>query len=302
MTRVRQAVVWAALALAALAGVAQAQEAARKEVLVYGQKISYLEAGSGPPVILLHGLGAEAANWSLTVPALAARFRVLALDQIGFGQSDKPQINYRVGTLVDFLNGFCQKVGVGKATIVGNSLGGWTALAFALAHPEKVERLVLVGSAGYSFDRTSGPKLTREMMLALNPATLAAQKQTLSLIFYNKMMITDQVAEQAFVAKLRSNNGYTVNQFIDSFLRGEDFLDGKLGAIKVPTLLVWGREDALTPLASGQALAKDIAGSELVIIDRCGHVPQIECAGAFNAALTKFLSAAPAAQSRAAGK
>ena len=79
-------------------------------------------------------------------------------DQIGFGESDKPPINYRVGTLVDFLDGFYKKVGITKATVVGNSLGGWAAMAFTLAHPDKVERMVLVDSAGYSFEKLGTPE------------------------------------------------------------------------------------------------------------------------------------------------
>jgi pimeloyl-ACP methyl ester carboxylesterase len=299
MARVHQALGWAALVLVMLVGTAWPQEAARKEVEVFGQKIHYLEAGSGPVVILLHGLGGDLSNWAMTVPALASRYHVFVPDQIGFGQSDKPQINYRVATLVDFLDGFYKKVGITKASLVGNSLGGWTAMAFALAHPEKVERLVLVDSAGYSPARTASQPLARERMLQLNPSTLAGQKQVLSVILYNQQMITDQFIEQAFAAKLRRNDGYTINQFIESILRGEDYLDGKLGAIKAPTLVVWGREDVLTPLAMGKALAQDIRGAQSVIIDRCGHVPQMECAGPFNEALIKFLSAPAVAQSQA---
>ena len=282
----------AVLALLLVALAAPAQElTAGHQTEVFGQKIHYLEAGSGPVVILLHGLGGDANNWALTVPALAPRFHVYVPDQIGFGQSDKPYLSYRVGTLVDFLDGFCKKLGITRATLVGNSLGGWTAMAFTLAHPDKVERLVLVDAAGYSAARQGGPPLTREALLMLNPATLEGTKRLFGLIFYNKQMITDQFAEQAFASKMRSNNGYTVDQFIGSILRGEDYLDGKLGAIKAPTLVAWGREDALTPLALGESFAKDIAGAQTAFLDKCGHVPQIECAAPFNAALLKFLAA-----------
>ena len=88
---------------------------------------------------------------------------------------------------------------------------------------------------------------------------------------------------------MRKNDGYTIDQFIDSLLRGDDILDGKLGGIKVPTLILWGREDRLTALASGQQFAKDIGGAQLTVLDGCGHVPQMECAGPFNAAVLKFL-------------
>jgi triacylglycerol lipase len=201
-------------------------------------------------------------------------------------------MNYRVGTLVDFLDAFYKKAGITRATLVGNSLGGWVAMDFALAHPDKVNRLVLVDSAGYSPKRTGGPPPTREMLQALNPSTIASEKQLMALVFYNKAFANDQFAEQAFTTHLRKNDGYTIDRLIDSILRGEDIVDGRLGAIKAPTLVVWGREDALVPLPAGKALAEDIPGAQSVILDSCGHVPQVECAAPFNAALLKYLGEA----------
>ncbi len=135
--------IWSGLALTLLlTATALAQAPERKQVEILGQKIYYTEAGSaGPTVILLHGLGGDATNWAFTIPALAKNYRVLAPDQIGFGQSDKPMLNYRVGTYVEFLERFYQKLGITKATLVGNSLGGWISMAFTLAHPDKVEKL-----------------------------------------------------------------------------------------------------------------------------------------------------------------
>lgn len=278
------------LTLATIANAqAQAPALADKQVEVFGRSIHYVEAGAGPVVILIHGLGADYTNWAPTVPALASKFHVYAIDQIGFGKSDKPMINYRVATLVEFLNEFCNRLGITKASLVGNSLGGWTSAAFALVYPEKVDRLVLVDAAGLSPRRTGGAPITREALLALNPSTPAGLKLTMNLIFHNKQMLTDQFIKQAFAAKLAKNDGYTINMFIESVLRGEDFVDGKLGAIKAPTLIVWGREDLLTPLAIGKAFAEDISGSQLFVIDNCGHVPQIECAAVFNQAVGKFL-------------
>lgn len=273
----------------ALAATAWPQSASVKQVEIYGQKIYYQEAGAGPDVILLHGLGADRSAWSFTVPALAGKFHVYAPDQVGFGQSDKPAIDYRVGTLVDFLNAFYQKVGISKATLVGNSLGGWVAMDFALAHPDKVNQLVLVDSAGYSPKRIGGQPLTRELLQPLNPSTVAVEKQLMSVVFYSKQFATDQFAEQAFTAHLRKNDSFTIDRFIDSILRGEDVVDGRLGAIKAPTLVVWGRQDALVPLPYGKALGEDIAGAKSIVLDGCGHVPPVECAAPFNAALLKFL-------------
>ncbi|HYL38760.1 MAG TPA: alpha/beta hydrolase [Bryobacteraceae bacterium] len=266
-----------------------AQAPASKEVEVFGQKIHYVEAGAGPTVILLHGLGGDGTNWALTTPALAKNYHVLVPDQIGFGESPKPMINYRVATLVDFLAAFTKKLGITKATLVGNSLGGWTAIAYTLAHPDQVERLVLVDSAGYSLTRT-GVQGSRETLTFLDPSSVAVEKILMQTILANKAMVTDAFAESAFAEHLRKNDGYTIDRFIESILRNEDVVDGKLGAIKVPTLVVWGREDALIPLPAGELMSKEIAGSSMVILDHCGHVPQLECAVPFDTALMKFLN------------
>jgi len=262
-----------------------AQAPLDKQTEVFGQKIHYVEAGSGPTVILLHGLGGDWHNWFLTIPALASGYHVLVPDQIGFGASDKPLINYRVATLVDFLEGFCRNLGVRRATVVGNSLGGWTATAFTLAHPERVEKLVLVDAAGYSIT----PPPTRERLMLLNPSTVEGAKAVLSLILANPSMVTDSAAERLLTQHLRNNDGYTIDRFLDSIVRGDDLLDGKLGVIKVPTLVIWGREDRLTPLASGERFARDIPGAQMRVLDGCGHVAPLECADRFNAELLGFL-------------
>ena len=271
-----------------------AQGPPSKQVEVFGQKIQYIELGSGPTVILLHGLGGDKTNWAYNAPVLAKNYHVFVLDQLGFGESDKPMINYRVGTLVDFLDGFCKKVGIAKATLVGNSLGGWTAAAFTLAHPDKVERLVLVDSAGYSLAKT-GVQTDSALLRTLDPSTVQGEKMLLETILANKAMITDEFAATAFAAHMHKNDGYTIERFLDSIVRNEDVVDGKLSAIKVPTLVVWGREDGLIPLSAGQTMGSEIAGAQMVILDHCGHVPQMECAIPFNTALLKFLgSGAPA--------
>jgi triacylglycerol lipase len=254
---------------------------------VFGAKIHYQEAGSGPVVILLHGLGGDAGNWTPTIAPLAQKYRVIVPDQIGFGRSDKPFLNYRVGTLVDFLDGFYRELKIDKATLVGNSLGGWAAAAFALAHPQKVERLVLVCSAGFALTASVDPRVLN----GLNPSTRDAIKQVMSLVFYNaQLFASDAAVDQFFARRVTAGDGYTIQRFIDSIGRGEDTLDGKLSAIKQPTLIIWGREDGLTPLALGERFKKEIAGSQLVIFEKCGHVPQLEKAAEFNTTLMKFLT------------
>jgi pimeloyl-ACP methyl ester carboxylesterase len=113
----------------------QAASKTDKFATFYGAKIHYVEAGNGAPLILIHGLADDVAVWDSVIPPLAAKFRVIALDQIGFGRSDKPLLNYRVSTFVDFLDGFMSELKIERASLVGNSLGGWVAASFALAHP-----------------------------------------------------------------------------------------------------------------------------------------------------------------------
>jgi pimeloyl-ACP methyl ester carboxylesterase len=277
---------------------AQAPAPESKQVEIFGQKIQYLEAGaaSNPAVILLHGLGGDMSNWAMTIPALSGKYHVYVPDQIGFGKSDKPVTNYRVAMLVEFLDVFCKKLGVQKPTIVGNSLGGWTAAAFAIAHPENVDKIVLVDAAGYTSKRWGGPEMTKEALAALNPSTTEGFKRLFGVILYNKAMLTDQFVETALTNKLKRGDGYTINSFIESILRGEDFLDGKTKEIKAPTLVIWGKNDGLTLLGMGKAFAEDIPGAQLVVIDNCGHVPQMEKPAEFNSALLKFLGGAQTAQ------
>ncbi len=274
------------ITVAAQTTAAKQSAAADKTATVYGVKIHYQEAGSGPAVILLHGLGGDLSNWAQTIGPLSQKYRVIVPDQIGFGRSDKPMINYRVGTLVDFLDGFYKELKLERASLVGNSLGGWTAAAYALAHPEKVERLVLVDAAGFAITGDVDPRILN----GLNPSTRDAVKQVMSLVFYNKQIYaSDAAVDLLFARKMTAGDGYTIQRFIDSITRGEDVLDNKLGAVKPPTLIIWGREDGLTPIAMGERFKKEIQGSELVVLEKCGHVPQLEKAAEFNAALVKFL-------------
>jgi triacylglycerol lipase len=258
-----------------------------KWATVFGAKIRYLDAGSGPVIILLHGLGGDSSNWASTIGPLSQKYRVIVPDQIGFGKSDKPMLNYRVATLVDFLDGLYKQLGIEKASLVGNSLGGFTAAAFALAHPDKVEKIVLVDAAGFKLPGDFDPRIASN----LNPSTRQQIKELMSLVFYNKAIFGSDAAIESFLARrVAAGDGYTIQRFIESIGRGEDVLDGKLGGIRHPTLIVWGREDGLTPLSMGERFKKEIPGSQLVVFDKCGHVPQLEKAAEFNAAVLKFLA------------
>lgn len=251
-----------------------------KTAVVYGQNIRYIEAGQGPTVILLHGLGSLKEIWAANIGALAAKYHVVALDQIGFGHSDKPLLEYKIATFVDFLHGFMKSQNLSKATLVGNSLGGWIAIDFAARHPEMVDKLVLVDSAGLPF----GKPLT----IDLNPASLADMRTLLDSIFYDKKMVTEEFVLQAFTNHARNNDGFTIQRTLASFSQNQ-FEDAKLSSIHAPTLVVWGREDELIPFSSGEKLRDGIPGARLVVFEKCGHVPQLEKPADFNQALNDFL-------------
>jgi len=258
-----------------------------KETLVFGQKIHYLEAGSGPTVILLHGLGGSSQAWQFNTTALAEKFHVFVPDQIGFGKSDKPLVNYRIRTYVDFLDQFCKQLKIERASLVGNSMGGWIAAAFTAAFPDRVDKLVLVDAAGYA-----PPKdLDTRTFYGLNPTTREGMKTLAAKVFYNKLFLTDAAIDQAIAARLAAGDGYTIKSITESIIRGEDFLDDTVKTIKQPTLIVWGRQDGLVSLSEGERFNKDIAGSKLIVIDECGHVPPVEKPAEFNAAVIKFLGA-----------
>ena len=256
-----------------------------KFVTVYGSRIHYVEAGSGAPLILVHGLADNAGIWDSTIPALSGKFRVIALDQIGFGHSDKPLLNYRVGTLVDFLDGFLRELKIERASFIGNSLGGWVTAAFALARPERIERLVLSDTAGYAaVAKTMDPRTLRALRLAsrediryLGPLT-----------FHHKRFYQD--VDLAFKERVTAGDSYTVGQLLDSMIRGDDTLDNRLHAVNRPTLIIWGRDDKLIPLSFGERFHQEIANSQLRIIDNCGHMPQVECPDEFASAVLQFFS------------
>lgn len=251
-----------------------------KVAVVFSQNIRYFEAGQGPAVILLHGLGGGKEIWMASFGALAAQYHVYAIDQIGFGHSDKPLLDYKIATYADFLQGFMQAQNIPKATLVGNSLGGWIALEFAVHHPEMVEKLVLVDSAGLPW--------TQPFAADLNPSSLAGMRAMLETVFYDKKILTDEVVLQAFTNHVRTNEAYTIQRTMAGWAVPQ-FEDANLASIHAPTLVVWGRQDVLIPLVSGEKLRDGIPGATLVLIDECGHAPEIEKPAEFNRALLEFL-------------
>jgi pimeloyl-ACP methyl ester carboxylesterase len=257
-----------------------------KTVAVFGQTIHYWDVGSGPVLVLVHGLGSrKEGDWGHVFAPLSQKHRVVALDQIGFGQSDKPLMDYNIQTYVDFLNEFLHQLKIDKATLMGESLGGWISALYTLesasdTHMVPVQKLVLVDAAGLKQDKP---------IPDLNPSTLESERKLLQVVFYNSAWVTDDVVKRGLTDRIRSNISYTVRSILSNPALDGERLDGKLEGIHVPTLVAWGKQDALLPIDSGDRYAKGIAGAKLVTFDNCGHVPPVEKATEFVAAVTPFL-------------
>lgn len=212
--------------------------------------------------------------------ALSAKHHVYALDQVGFGHSDKPLLDYKIATFSDFLLGFMRAQNLNKAALVGNSLGGWIAVDFAVHHPEMVDKLVLVDAAGLPWGKM--------VAVNLNPSTLEETRGLLESLFYNKKFVTEDFVTQVFTNHVHNNDSYTIHQTMAGFVQNQ-LVDSKLASIHAPTLIVWGRDDELLPASDGEKFRAGIAGAKLVVFDQCGHVPQIEKAADFNKVLLDFL-------------
>ena len=256
-----------------------------KTIAVFGQAIHYFDLGSGPVVVLVHGLGSRKEDWLPVLEPLAQKYRLLVPDQIGFGKSEKPLLDYSVQTYVDFLDEFLRQLKVEKTSLVGESLGGWISALYSVelgegAHLIPIERLVLVDAAGLKQDAP---------IPNLNPSSLAAMRGVMEAVFYDTSWLNEDALRKIFTDKLSVHDSYTVRSFLGNPTIATERLDDRLGKIKTPTLVVWGKQDKLVPMAMGERYAAGIAGAKLVSFDKCGHVPPIEKTEEFLAAVTTFL-------------
>jgi pimeloyl-ACP methyl ester carboxylesterase len=268
--------------------------AASKEVTVLGFKLHYLEAGRGAPVVLLHGLGGDGSRWAPNIDPLAKDFHVFALDQIGFGESDKPLANYHTGMLAEFLVGFLKAVGAPKASLVGNSMGAGVALYTAAKYPQAVDRIVLADGGGYrSASAGAPPAMTPEALhrrQIQNAVTRDETREFFRILFHDKGFVTDKMVDDQLAMRLRS--AFTITKVQEAGEKGLGSLsEEEVRGVKAPTLIVWGKYDELANPAEADRLEQAITGSKKVVIDNCGHMPQLEKADEFNRLVRDFLTA-----------
>lgn len=279
-------------AVAALSGQPR-PAAAAKDVSVLGFKLHYLEAGSGTPVVLLHGLGGDGSRWGPNIESLAREFHVFALDQIGFGQSDKPLANYHTGMLAEFLVDFLKAVNVPKAALVGNSMGASVALYTAVHYPQVVDRIVLADGGGYRADgdRPAAPPTpeARRRRQIQNSVTREETREFFRVLFHDKSLVTEKMVEEQLAMRLRS--AFTITKMQEAGEKGLGSLtEQQVRGVKAPTLIIWGKYDELANPSGADRLERAIPGSRKVIIDNCGHMPQIEKAAEFNRVVHEFVA------------
>jgi pimeloyl-ACP methyl ester carboxylesterase len=273
-----------------LASAASAQTVAEKDAVVLGFKLHYREAGSGPTVVLLHGLGGDGSRWAPNIVPLAKSFHVIALDQIGFGQSDKPLANYHTGMLSEFLARFLATVGVSKASLVGNSMGAGVALYTAVHYPQLVERIVLADGGGFRRPNAQPAAARNEHVREIqNGVTTEETREFIKIMFHNKNLVTDRIVEDNL--QLRLHSAYAIGKIQESGAAGRGSLsEEEVHGVKAPTLILWGKYDELADPAGADRLANTIPGSRKIMIDDCGHMPQLEKSAEFNRIVMEFLT------------
>lgn len=286
------AVIGLVVAAALTASAQPRTSAASKDVTVLGFKLHYLEAGRGAPVVLLHGLGGDGSRWAPNIEPLAKEFHVFALDQIGFGESDKPLANYHTGMLAEFLVGFLKAAGIQKASLVGNSMGAGVALYTAAKFPQVVDKIVLADGGGFrsASARDAAPPTAEALhrRQIQNSVTREETREFFRILFHDKSLVTDKMVDDQLAMRLRS--AFTITKIQESGEKGLGGLtEAEVRGVKAPTLIVWGKYDELANPAGADRLAEAIAGSKKVIIDNCGHMPQLEKAAEFNSLVRDFL-------------
>ena len=259
-----------------------------------GLSTHYVEKGSGEPVILLHGFFFDTYMWNKNIDVLAERYRVYAFDLWGFGYSTREPLDYGYALYTKQLRKFMEALGIPKASLIGQSMGGGTIINFTVSNRERVNKIILVDAAGMPnrlpiMGRISNLPKLGEFMYGLNNDFI--RKMTLGNSFlHNKHIITEEYFQNATrFHKIKGSTEVmlhvTRKQFFDTLI--EEIK--KLSLLDVPILIVWGREEKSIPLAVGEEMHKILKGSRLEILDQAGHCPHDDQSALFNQLALDFL-------------
>lgn len=268
-------------------------------VLVHGQRIAYLDVGAGPPVILIHGFGGSMWQWEYQQHALSQDFRVFTLDLPGAGLSDKPAIAYRPDEILDFFVGFMDAVKIPQATLVGNSMGAGLAIGMVLSHPTRVAKLVLIGGLPqHVLEKLTSPSIRRALETRA-PSWLVSfgnmlfgslmTESVLNEIVHDPALLTPAVLERSNRNRRRPGLIKPIMTVRENLPLWESGFATRLGEITHPTLVLWGVEDRVFPIAVGEELHQTIKGSRFIRVPNAGHIPQWERPDVVNQELIIFI-------------
>ncbi len=275
--------------------------------LIHGRSVAYTEAGSGPVLLLVHGMAGSTENWREVIEPLAQNYTVIAPDLPGHGSSEPGSGDYSLGAHAGALRDLLLSLGHERATIVGHSLGGGIAMQFTYQFPELVERLVLVSSGGLGPEvspvlraaalpgadlfiaATAGPGARVGGALARGLGAFGLRPNAdLAEVARGYASLADGDRRAAFLETLRAVVG-TGGQKVAAG-------DRLYLAEALPILIVWGSEDPIIPVSHAEAAVETIPGARLEVFDGVGHLPQIEAPGRFVAVLERFLAATDPAE------
>jgi pimeloyl-ACP methyl ester carboxylesterase len=259
--------------------------------------VNYAEMGEGPPLVLIHGLGGSWPNWLENIPHCARNHRVIALDLPGFGESPMPGWEISIQSYGALVSAFCRALGIGPVPLVGNSMGGFIAAEVAVSQPTSVQKLVLVSAAGVSHARmarapaeTAGRMARAAAPLALRHRERAFRRPKLRSRMVRQLFFRPGELPRELIWEI-VQGGMHAPGLVAAIrgLAGYDILD-RLEDVEIPTLIVWGRNDLIVPVADAVEYARLIPGSRLEIFDRTGHLPMAERPLRFNRLLDRFIA------------
>lgn len=246
-------------------------------------RIHYYAGGSGTPVVLVHGLGGRAEDWANLMPRLVRdHHSVYALDLPGYGRSAWPrQASYSIREETNDVEAFLDRMHLARTDLGGWSMGGWITMQVALDQPQRIRRLMIFDSAGITFPMDWDASLfepdTPEKLTALDDLLMPHPPRHVPGFVERNIF--------AYVGR----HGWVVRRNMDAMLTRQDLLDGKLSAIRMPMLIVWGKQDRLIPLSVGQQIHSAVPQSELEILDGCGHLAPAQCSGRVAPVVNGFL-------------
>jgi pimeloyl-ACP methyl ester carboxylesterase len=271
-----------------------------RTALVDGYRLAYLDEGIGPPVILIHGFGGALWQWEHQQGSLAAGHRIVTLDLLGSGFSDKPDIAYTPARLVESFRGFMDALNIPRASLVGNSMGAGVVIGMALTYPERVSRMVLIGGfPDHVREKLTSPLMQRAidtwapawLIKFGNRFTgLGVTRTVLTEMVHDPGLLTPTVVERSYRNRKRSGMIGPLLDLLTHLPEWEAGFATRLGEIRQPAMIVWGARDKVFPPQVGRDLASTVPNAMLELIPEAGHIPMWERPDLVNPLLMKFLA------------